>query len=78
MIAFKGYAGNKLTRDEFEVWLKNGQFEGLQITGQWEPKEEWGSWGVEFSCNDIAILKIIKKEWSKKGVVAERADAKIT
>lgn len=76
MIGFKGFAGNKYARDALELWLINGQFEGLEVTGHWEPKEEWGSWGVEFSFKDASILKSIKKEWAKEGIVAERADEK--
>lgn len=78
MIQFKGYAGNKDARDIFAEWLINGQFNGLVITGQWDPEEEWGSWGVEFSYANIDILKLIKKEFGKKGVVAERSNMGIT
>ncbi len=76
MIGFKGFAGNQVARDKLATWLSNGQFEGLIITGHWEPKEEWGSYGVEFSYKDASILKSIKKGWSKEGVVAERSDEK--
>jgi hypothetical protein len=72
---YKAYAGNKETRDELKAWLASGQFAGLVITGGWDPKEEWGSWGIEFTYADNSILKIIKKECVKKGCVAERADA---
>lgn len=78
MIKFKGYAGNKIARDALESWLSNGQFEGLVITGGWEPKEEWGSWGVEFTFKDKSILQSIKKEFGKQGVVAELSDIGIT
>lgn len=78
MIKFKAYAGNKNARDILETWLTNGQFEGLIVTGGWEPKEEWGSWGVEFAYKDQTILKSIKKEFGKQGVVAERADIGIS
>lgn len=77
-IAFKAFSGNEEVRDQLKAWLNNGQFEGLIVTGGWDPVEEWGSWGVEFTYNDDSILKNIKKEWLKKGCVGERADAKIS
>jgi hypothetical protein len=77
-IAFKAFAGNQETRDQLKAWLSSGQFEGLKITGGWDPVEEWGSWGVEFTYSDGSILKLIKKEWLKKGCIAERADAEMS
>ena len=58
---YKAYAGNEETRDELKAWLASGRFVGLRITGGWDPKEEWGSWGIEFTYTDDSILKIIKK-----------------
>jgi hypothetical protein len=48
-IAFKAFSGNKESRDLLKEWLLNGQFEDLKVTGGWDPVEEWGSWGVEFT-----------------------------
>jgi hypothetical protein len=75
---YKAYAGNEETRDELKAWLASGRFVGLRVTSGWDPKEEWGSWGIEFTYTDDSILKIIKKEWLKKGCIAARADAKLS
>jgi hypothetical protein len=75
---YKAYAGNEETRNELKAWLTSGQFAGLVITGGWDPEEEWGSWGIEFTYADDSILKIIKKEWLKKGCISERADAEMS
>ena len=48
------------------------------ITGGWDPGEAWRSWGIEFTYTDDSILRIIKKEWLKKGCIAARADAEMS
>ena len=75
---YKAYAGDEETRYELKAWLASGQFVGRMVTGGWDPKEEWGSWGDEFTYTDDSILKIIKKAWLKKGYIAARAHAEMS
>ncbi|CAN1499596.1 hypothetical protein MCEMAEM4_00462 [Burkholderiaceae bacterium] len=78
MLNFKAFSGSIQVRTELESWLS--QIEDLKITNVWEPdpKEDWGTWGVFFSYKDKTILKTIKKEWLKKGVVVELTDTEIS
>lgn len=76
LVQYKAFAGSQAVRDELRQWLASSYPDSLNVTGGWDPVEEWGSWGIEFSCNDESVLKRLKKEWGKKGCVAERADAK--
>jgi len=69
---FKTYSGVKDSLDNFKQWLINSDPLGLEITSEWKPEVEYGSYGIEFRCEDPKFDKLSNKEWMTKGVVTEK------
>lgn len=68
---FKVYAGDEAVINRVGTWITNGQFENLAVVSKWEPEDEFGTWGIEFTYSDPKITKTIKAEWLKNGVICE-------
>lgn len=69
---FAAYSGEKAKILMFKQWLMATKPEGLNIVEEWEPEEEFGSYGIIFTCNDAGFKKLCDKEWLPKGVVTEK------
>lgn len=69
---FKTYSGVKDSVDNFKQWLINSAPLGLEIISEWKPEFEYGSYGIEFRCEDPRFDKLSNKEWMSKGVVTEK------
>lgn len=69
---FKTYAGSREHLEAFKAWLSGLTSSGIEITAQWEPQTDAGSYGVEFRCNDAKFNKLANKEWVARGVVTEK------
>lgn len=66
------YSGQQENIKKFKKWLLDLKLEGFNLIEEWEPEEEFGSYGVEFTCNDPDFAKLAKKEWMSKGVITEK------
>ena len=73
-IEYKAFSGSSELRDQFRAWLIASESSRATVTGGWDAQNEWQSSGVEFLCLDQSLLKDIKKDWQKKGVIIERKD----
>jgi len=71
ILNFKVYAGDEAVINRVGTWITNGQFENLAVVSKWEPEDEFGTWGIEFTYSDPKIPKTIKAEWLKNGVICE-------
>lgn len=77
MAASTGWQATPKTgsREQFEAckaWLSGLTSSGIEITAQWEPQTDPGSYGMEFRCNDAKLNKLANKEWVARGVVTEK------
>jgi len=69
---FKAYSGVKDNIDKFKLWLIKTAPAGLEIISEWKPEVEYGSYGIEFRCEDPKFDKLSDKEWMTKGVITEK------
>lgn len=69
---YRTYAGSREHIEAFKVWLGEVNPIGIEMTEQWEPQIEAGSYGVEFRCDDPKFDKTANQEWVAKGVVTEK------
>lgn len=71
LFVYKSYSGSQENISIFIEWLKIQNFMKFTVINTWVPEVEYGSYGVEFSCDVPKFDKLIAKEWQKKGVISE-------
>jgi hypothetical protein len=69
---FKSYSGDKSNIAKFKSWLAKLNLGQFAIISEWVPEVEYGTYGIEFECEDPKFDKIADKEWMSKGIITEK------
>ena len=70
--SYKTYSRSLENIEAFKKWLLGQNIDGFSVVETWEPKVEYGTYGIEYTAKEPKLDKSINKEWEKKGILTEK------